>query len=430
MRVLLAASGSRGDIEPILGLAFRLRESNAQVRVCAPPDFERRFTESGMAFEPLGPPMAGAGARADRTRYVSDWPRIQFGTLFSAAADCDAVVTTDVTNIAARSVAEKLGIHYQYASYQPTALPSPHHPPMPLPGDRAAPAAIGNELLWEIDGHGWNAQFGHALDTGRAALCLSPVRNVRDHVITHSPWLAADPILGPWPQSPGLDVVQTGAWIVPDERPLPAELVAFLDAGTPPVYVGFGSMPMRAGAARVAIEAIRAHNRRVLVSRGWAGLTASDDLPDCMVIGEVNHQALFPRVAAVVHHGGAGTTTAAARTGVPQVVIPQMMDQAYWARRVTDLGIGTVCGDIDSGPASLSAALEMALASTTRARAGVVAAEVRADGAAVAAGLLIDAVDRSRSVGRRQRGPKAPAAEVGSPVSRGPVSQQPGSTVP
>ena len=91
-------------------------------------------------------------------------------------------------------------------------------------------------------------------------------------IYTDHPWLAADPTLSPW-QPTDLDVVQTGAWILPDERPLPAELVAFLDAGTRPVYVGFGSMPMRAStdAAQVAIEAIRAQGRRVLVSRGWAG---------------------------------------------------------------------------------------------------------------------------------------------------------------
>ncbi|MGO4614151.1 glycosyltransferase [Nocardia sp. 2YAB30] len=395
-RVLLSASGSRGDIEPTLGFALRLREFGAQVRVCAPPDFERRFAEFGVPLEPLGPPMTGSrGSRpsqADLLQYVADWPTVQFDTISTAAAGCDAVVATGVTQIGARSVAEKLGIHYQFVSYQPTTLPSPHHPPMPLPGDRPAPEAIGNRLLWEIDAHGWNAQFGQALNTGRTALGLSPVGNVRDHVIANSPWLAVDPVLGPWSQSPGLDVVQTGAWIVPDERPFPAELAAFLDAGTPPVYVGFGSMPMRPDIARVAIEAIRAHNRRALISRGWAELAVIDDLADCMAIGEVNHQALFTRVAAVIHHGGAGTTTAAARAGVPQVVVPQMMDQSYWARRVADLGIGTACEDADPNATSLSAALDMALASTTRARAGVVAGLTRADGATVAAKLLIDAI--------------------------------------
>ena len=118
--------------------------------------------------------------------------------------------------------------------------------------------------------------------------------------------------------------MQTGAWIVPDERPLPAELVAFLDAGPPPVYVGFGSMRgVPEDIARVTIEAIRAQGRRVLVGHGWADLGLIDDRDDCFVIGEVNQQALFGRVAAVVHHGGAGTTTTAARAGAPQVVVPQ-----------------------------------------------------------------------------------------------------------
>ncbi|WP_328412371.1 glycosyltransferase [Nocardia sp. NBC_00403] len=397
MRVLLSASGTRGDIEPALGLALRLRELGAQVRVCAPPDFERRFTELGVPLVPLGPPKPGShGAKAslaDLLDYADRWPAVQFDTISTAAAGCDAVIATGIMEIAARSVAEKLGIHYQYASYQPTSLPSPHHPPMPrMPGDRPAPEAIGNQLQWEIDAQGWNAEFGEALDTRRAALGLPPVGSVRDHVITNRPWLAADPVLGPWPESPGLDVVQTGAWIVPDERPLPDELEAFLDAGTPPVYIGFGSMPVHNGIARVTIEAIRAHNRRALLSRGWAELAVIDDLPDCMAVGEVNHQALFTRVAAVIHHGGAGTTTTAARAGVPQVVIPQMMDQSYWARRVVGLGIGTTCEDAGPDTASLSAALDMALTSTTRARASVVAGMIRADGATVAAKLLIDAI--------------------------------------
>ena len=134
--------------------------------------------------------------------------------------------------------------------------------------------------------------------------------------------------------------MQTGAWILPDQRPLPAELESFLDAGTPPVYVGFGSMAAPTDIARVAIDAIRAQGHRALVARGWAHLALIDDRDDCLAVGEVNQQALFGRVAAAVHHGGAGTTTTAARAGAPQVVVPQMADQPYWAGRVADLGIG------------------------------------------------------------------------------------------
>ena len=155
--------------------------------------------------------------------------------------------------------------------------------------------------------------------------------------------------------------MQTGAWILPDERPLPAELVAFLDAGTPPVYVGFGSVRVPDDIDRVAIDAIRAQGRRAIVGRGWADLATIDDRDDCFVVGEVNHQALFARVAAVVHHGGAGTTTTTARAGAAQVVVPQIADQPYWAGRVDHLGIGAAHDGPTPTVESLSAALETAL---------------------------------------------------------------------
>jgi vancomycin aglycone glucosyltransferase len=306
-----------------------------------------------------------------------------------------------LVGLAARAVTEKLGIRYVYACYQPVILPSPHHPPRPWPG-RPLPAEVtDNRALWDLDAQSMNALFGTALNTHRASIGLRPVGNVRDHVFTGHPWLAADRTLSPWQEPADLDVVQTGAWILPDERPLPAALEAFLDAGTPPVYVGFGSMPMRASkdVARAAIEAIRAQGRRVLVARGWADLALVDDRDDCFGVGEVNQQALFGRVAAVVHHGGAGTTTTAARAGASQVVVPQVVDQPYWAGRVADLGIGAA----HNGPAptteSLSAALRTALTPQTRARATAVAAAIRTDGATVAATLLADAVSRERPRG-------------------------------
>jgi len=229
-----------------------------------------------------------------------------------------------------------------------------------------------------------------------AEVGLPPVDNVRAHILTGHPWLAADPALAPWQEPADLDVVQTGAWILPDERRLPAGLEAFLDVGTPPVYAGFGSMRAPKDFARVAIEAIRAQSRRVLVSRGWAGLALIDDRDDCLAVGEVNQQALFGRVAAVVHHGGAGTTTTAARAGAPQVVIPQWADQPYWAGRVAGLGIGTAHDGPAPATESLSAALATALTPQTRARAAAVAGTIRTDGATVAAKLLLDAVSRER----------------------------------
>ncbi len=127
------------------------------------------------------------------------------------------------------------------------------------------------------------------------------------------------------------------------------------------------------------------------------GPSLSDRRPDdCFAVGEVNLQQLFGRVAAVVHHGGVGTTTTAARAGASQVVVSQIVDQPYWAGRVAGLGIGAA----HDGPAptteSLSAALRTALTPETRARAAAVAGTIRTDGATVAATLLLDAVSRER----------------------------------
>ena len=139
----------------------------------------------------------------------------------------------------AQSVAEKLDIRYVYAAYCPIFLPSPHYPPQPLPGRPFPPDVTDHRMLNHLNIQNYNALFGDALNTHRASIGLPPVDNVRDQVFTSHPWLAADPVLAPWQEPADLDVVQTGAWIVPDERPLPPELAAFLDAGPPPVYVGF-----------------------------------------------------------------------------------------------------------------------------------------------------------------------------------------------
>ncbi|MER5321583.1 glycosyltransferase [Streptosporangium roseum] len=408
MRVLLSTYGSRGDVEPLVGLAVQLRALGAEVRVCAPPDedFAERLAGVGVPLVPVGQSAralttaAPPPSPANLPRRAAELIASQFDVVTAAAEGCDVLVATGAMPAAAgaRSVAEKLGIRSVSVTFQQLTLPSPHHAPLAYPGRPFPPDVTDNRVLWDLDARSINALFGAALNTNRASIGLPPVDNVRDYVIGDRPWLATDPTLDPWQEPADLDIVQTGAWILPDVRPLPAELTAFLDAGTPPVYVGFGSMPMNAStdAARVAIEAVRAQGRRALVGRGWADLALIDDRDDCFVVGEVNQQALFGRVAAVVHHGGAGTTTTAARAGAPQVVVPQVADQPYWAGRVAGLGIGAA----HDGPAptfeSLSAALRTSLTPETRARAAAVAGTVRTDGATVAAKLLLDAVSRER----------------------------------
>ncbi|MER5202620.1 glycosyltransferase [Streptomyces sp. NPDC002825] len=384
------------------GLAVALRELGAEVRVCAPPDeeFVERLGAAGLAVVPTGQPVRPlvttvAPGSAGLAQRVAELMAAQFGTVASEAEGGDVLVASGPLPVTAgaRSVAERLGIRYVHASHQQVVLPSPYRRP-PARRGRPLPAEVtDNRVLWDLDARIADEMFGDMLNDQRAAAGLAPVENVRDYAFTDRPWLATDPVLDPW-QPTDLDVVQTGAWILPDERPLPAALVEFLDGGDPPVYAGFGSTTTGAAPdiARVAVEAVRAQGRRVLIARGWAGLDVVDDHDDCFVVGEVNHRALFRRVAAVVHHGSGGTTTTAARAGAPQVVVPQGADQPYWAGRVSDLGIGVGHEGPSPTVESLSVALAAALAPATLARAAAVAGTIRSDGATLAAKLLFDAV--------------------------------------
>ena len=405
MRVLLSTIGSRGDVQPLVALALELRTAGQEVRLCVPPDFRAWIESLGMPVTSIGPELRSTG-RADPSaprptleqvrRMMEATVAAQFETIAAAARDCDLIVGATALQIAAPSVAERMGIPYVFATYCPCLLPSPHHAPpvLTMMGDTPASPPPGTSALWEQDALRWNQMWGSALNARRASLGLAPVDDVRSHVLTARPWLAADPTLGPWPHPADGSVFQTGAWILPDERPLSPGLEAFLDAGEPPVCFGFGSMRAPEGLGRAMIESARALGRRAIVLRGWAELAPVDDAPDCRAIGEVNQQALFGRVASVVLHGGAGTTTAAARAGAPQVVLPQYYDQHYWAARVRELGIGTAHAPGTPTAGSLAAALEPALHPQVAARARAVAAAVRSDGARVAARRLISSFSR------------------------------------
>jgi len=399
MRVLLSTIGSRGDVQPLVALGLQLKEMGHEARLCAPPDFREWVVGFGIPFFPIGPEVrSGAKAKApgaparptpEQVRKMMEGTvATQFETIPKAAEGCDVIVAANAIQVAAGSIAEKLGIRHVFVSYCPVTLPSPHHaPPAVLAWAPKDPAA-DNLALWAEDAERWAERWGPALNMHRAALGFPPVTDVRGHILTEKPWLAADATLAPWPETTGPEVFQSGAWILPDPSPLSPELEAFLDAAEPPVYFGFGSVRVPQDLGRLMVEACRAMGRRVIVLRGWAELDPPGAGSGGLSIGEVNQQSLFKRVAAVVHHGGAGTTTAATRAGAPQVVIPQHYDQPYFARRVQELGIGTAHEAAAPTLDSLAGALDRALTPGVKARAREVALSVRDDGARVAAERL------------------------------------------
>jgi vancomycin aglycone glucosyltransferase len=401
MRVLLSTIGSRGDVQPLVGLAVQLRGLGHEARFVTPPDFKDWIEGLGFHVTPIGPELRrmtaarpsvpGTPLTPEQRRQLAEATvAAQFETVAGAAQGCGVIVAATALQIAAGSVAEKLGIAYVFAAYSPNVLPSLHHAPPPLPPMPGVtpPSTTDNRELWALDAQRFGALFGPALNAHRATIGMAPVSDVRSYVFGRRPWLAADQTLGPWPESGDATVFQTGAWILPDERPLSSELESFLDAGEAPIYFGFGSGRATPGVTVEMIAAARALGRRAIVSRGWAELSIAEDAPDCLAIDEVNQQQLFTRVAAVVHHGGAGTTTAAAMAGTPQVVVPQVYDQHYWAQRVGQLGIGAAHAPGAPTADSLAAALTASLRSDVATRARSVATSMRHDGARVAADRL------------------------------------------
>jgi vancomycin aglycone glucosyltransferase len=400
MQVLLTTIGSRGDVQPIVALALELQALGHRTRLCVAPNFKEWIESYGLECTPIGPdlkqltggivPGKPVLPSNEQLQQMADqMVRGQFQVIAEAARGCDLIVAASALQIATRSIAEAQKTPYVFAAYCPAVLPSSHYPPSKMGGRYSySLSEAENQQLWVKDEQEFG-RFSAALNEGRAKLGLGPVTSVQPHMFTDRPWLAADVAIAPAFPRAGMEVIQTGAWVIPDQTALPDELENFLTDGPPPIYLGFGSMRASDQTSRVLIEAARALGLRSILSQGWANLTPGDAGNDCFSVGDVNYEKLFPRMAAIVHHGGAGTTTAAARAGRTQVIIPHNYDQFYWAHRVHQLQVGV------SGPTrddltveSLVQALRECLQPEVTTHAQALAGRMELHGARIAAERL------------------------------------------
>jgi len=345
VRVILATVGTRGDVQPMLALAKALvRRGHDPVLAC-PASFAPWVEAHDVAQCDLGEDLhasiAGTSAGPARTprglkRHFTEQLTRQAPQLLAIARGADAIVTTGMA-WTAPSVAEKLGIPAFVLLPSVAALRSRFYPPPVLPWF-GLPAWL-NAALWALNDAAMNSTMGAPLNAARALLQLPPVARFADHLFVDTPVvLAADPALLPVESAAQLRPV--GPLLLDDFDPLDEALEDWLARGDPPIYVGFGSMagfhPERVG--RLLAQALR--GRRCIVS-GSAALALAAGLPSerCFVVGDVAHPQLFSRVACVVHHGGAGTTTSALRAGVPQVLLPLLLDQHLHAHVLARTGL-------------------------------------------------------------------------------------------
>ncbi|OXI66672.1 UDP-glucose--sterol glucosyltransferase [Burkholderia sp. AU28863] len=384
MKLVIATYGTEGDTRPLAALGRALIDAGHDVRLFADAATLGAAAALGVPSAPLSGDIRRAiapeGALADAVRgrggftdtskalaaianaNTAAWMR----EVADASAGCDALLVSGLASFVGLSVAEYRripAIGTGMIPITPTAeFASPFLPPGKWPrGLNRSSHRFVNALLWQA--------FRKSTNAARASVCgLPPRKRVwTDHPMLYgvSPALLSGP--ADWPanaQACGQWRIDARAWAPPPE------LAAFLDAGEPPVYVGFGSM---AGFDRAAMAAALTHalaGRRALFYPGWSGIDASLLPAHVRVIGDTPHDWLFPRVAMAVHHGGSGTTHSAARAGIPSVVVPFAGDQFFWANRLQRLGVADapVPGRRVEA-AALARALAFAERSETKARA-------------------------------------------------------------
>ena len=364
MHITMLALGSYGDVLPIATLGQGLQTVGHQVRLITFENFAGLADQHGLDFHPIRGDSqailkAGGGlalAESGQNVLRAWWAVMRsFGILAHSIAgdlsapivwETEAIINQLPGGIYGYDLAEKIGRPMITVAVMPlvrtAAFPMLGFPTAPsrLPGYNAFSYRVAEQSVWQ-----W---YRPAINRWRQAVLGLPKQSLGGYA--GAVGTARAPILHgfsgqvvPRPADWGDHVHQTGYWFPTDRAWTPPDrLRRFIEAGPRPVFIGFGSMPVRDPAATTAIilAALKKSGRRAVLHAGWAKL-GQEGLPEQVYpIDYAPYDWLFPRMAAVVDHGGSGSTAFGLRAGVPTLIVPFLFDQFYWGRRVFELGVG------------------------------------------------------------------------------------------
>ncbi len=362
-RLVLVAPGSLGDVQPFVALAGGLGRAGWLVRVATHETFRPLVEAQGVEFAALtGDPQAllldpasqrivdshGNPLRALRgfRSALRELGNSIVADAWQAARDADAVMHCGPLSLPAFYAAQALKLPSIGAAVQPLtptrtfATVAAGAPRFPGPVNLLS-HLLAEQAFWGLFRPAVS-RWRQTHDQHASPPLLGPFRTWRGH--GHPFLYGFSPTVVSKPHDWGPDDHVTGAWQVdsPAEAHLSDELETFLAAGPPPVYVGFGSMTTSDPRAltEVVAGAIQRTGHRAVLGSGWVGLGATQRSERILVIGETPHDLLFPRMLAVIHHGGAGTTHTGLRAGVPSLAVPFGADQAFWGNRIAAIGAG------------------------------------------------------------------------------------------
>lgn len=364
MHLTILTLGSRGDVQPFAALGLALQKAGFGVRMATHGIFQPMLNDLGLTdFVPVeGNPQAITQGEEGREWLETERNPLAFARGFRqlmgpvifqamqdglhACRDTQALIFGGPAYYVGYSIAEKLGIPCLQGYLQPIH-PTGEFPsalfPLPFSGGRLInylSHTVGGMTFWQLLRPVVNEARRQFLDLPPLSVA-GPFLDMEKQQIPTLYGFSPSVVPRPANWKPWHHV--TGYWFVENQEwDPPADLLDFLQSGPPPVYVGFGSMAGREPEhmTRVVLQALRRSGQRGLLVTGWGGLTGADLSDDVFVIDSAPHDWLFPRMAALVHHGGAGTTGTGLAAGKPTVIIPFFGDQPFWGERVYKIGAG------------------------------------------------------------------------------------------
>lgn len=350
MHITILALGSRGDIQPYAALGKGLQAVGHQVRFITFENFTELIAENDLDFHPIqGNAQAlVANAGANTLALIRSFGSLAKGYARDLSApylgETDLIVNQLPVGMYGFDLAEKYDIPMVLAAVIPLArtqaFPLMGFAQLPLPGYNRATYALGEQMAWHMFRtviNRWRKQTlrlpplqftGYFNQLGTRQI---PILNGFSQYVVQRPT--------DW----GKHIHITGYWFPEDKHwQPPIDLEAFIEAGSPPVFVGFGSMPIKKPhqTTRIILEALKQSGQRGIIHMGWGGL-GNQKLPDNVFkIEYAPYNWLFPRMAMVIHHGGSGTTALGLRSGIPSCAVSFVFDQYYWGKRIAELAAG------------------------------------------------------------------------------------------
>ncbi len=349
MKIVLATFGSRGDVQPMLALSLALQAAGHEVLLAGPPEKARWAKQAGCPFYPLGRDvtafidgMKNAHSFRSGIRFIYFVRKeliSQFQIFNKIIAGADLVVGASLV-FGLSTVAELMGIEYRYIAFSPQLLPSGCYP---FPAFKHHGFFKWyNRMTWKIARMFDKFNLTRLVNIKRKELGLKPVQDAWLHILSKKVIVASDRIIAQVPPDVDIAFTQTGYLHLNQQAQHLPKLEVFLKDGPAPVFAGFGSMPKQDQARIVPmiVQAVRSTGQRVIIGKFWDGSPEFSNSTDVFFIKKYPHLKLFPRMAAVIHHGGAGTTATSAVSGVPQIIVPHVLDQYYWGHQVYQSYLG------------------------------------------------------------------------------------------